>query len=75
MTYFAYQAHMSLGELLFHEMSAIGLPILSSFNCGSSFDLVRDGINGFKFNPNSKSSIIESINKFISLNNNEKVRI
>ena len=56
-----------------HEMSAIGLPILSSFNCGSSFDLVRDGINGFKFNPNSKSSIIESINKFISLNNNEKL--
>jgi len=55
-----------------HEMSALGLPILSSINCGSSFDLVKDGINGFKFNPFSKISITESINKFISLNNNEK---
>ncbi len=56
-----------------HEMAAMGLPILSSLNCGSSFDLVKDGINGFKFNPNSKVSIIKSINKFISLSKEEKL--
>ena len=30
-------------------------------------------INGFKFNPNSKVSIIKSINKFISLSKEEKL--
>jgi glycosyltransferase involved in cell wall biosynthesis len=55
-----------------HEMAALGLPILISNKCGSSFDLVIDGHNGFKFDPLNIKSIKQSLNKFISLNDDEK---
>ena len=50
-----------------HEMSALGLPILASELCGSSYDLVHEGYNGFKFNPYNKMSIKTAFENFISL--------
>tara|TARA_B100000963_G_scaffold341505_1_gene341264 strand:- start:839 stop:1912 length:1074 start_codon:yes stop_codon:yes gene_type:complete len=55
-----------------HEMAALGLPVLSSNKCGSSFNLVVDGVNGFKFNPFNINNIKSSLNKFILLSDEEK---
>jgi len=55
-----------------HEMAALGLPILSSIKCGSSYNLVIDNFNGFKFNPFKMKSIIECLNNFILLDNEKK---
>lgn len=55
-----------------HEMAALGLPILSSTKCGSSYNLVIDDFNGFKFNPFKIKSIRECLNNFILLDNEEK---
>lgn len=60
--------------VVLHEMALLGLPILSSFKCGASFDLVHNNINGFKFNPFDKQSIKKSILKYINLNKEEKIK-
>lgn len=55
-----------------HEMAALGMPILISKRCGSSEDLVSEGVNGYKFDPTNKSSIKEALRKFILLTNDLK---
>ena len=50
-----------------HEMTALGFPIICSKNCGSSFDLVEDGTNGYKFDPYDTNSIKDAIIKITSL--------
>jgi hypothetical protein len=50
-----------------------------NFNCslvvsdiiGSSFDLVDEGINGFKFKLDNKFDLIDKIRRVIDLNENE----
>lgn len=37
--------------LVVNEAMASGLPVLVSDRCGCAHDLVRDGVNGFKFDP------------------------
>ena len=59
--------------VVLHEMALLSMPILASENCGSSFDLVQNNINGFKFNPEDKKSIRKSILKFINLTNKQKI--
>ena len=54
-----------------HEMVALGLPVLISNKCGSG-DLVKNEINGFKFDPLNDFSIISAIKKFTSLSNSQK---
>ena len=56
-------------------MTAIGMPVIVSNKSGSSYDLVIDGYNGFKFNPNNFKSIYNSIVKFINLDNNAKASL
>jgi len=60
--------------VVLHEMASIGMPILSSDQCGSAYDLIEDGKNGFKFNPHSIKSIENSLIKFISLTLHEKIK-
>jgi len=55
-----------------HEMSALGMPVISSELCGSSYDLVIDGYNGYKFNPHDDLSIKKALENFISLSNIRK---
>jgi len=38
--------------LVVNEAMACGLPVICSKNAGVARDLVRDGINGYLFNPN-----------------------
>ena len=65
--------HEPWGVVL-HEMALLGLPILSSYNCGASFDLVHNNINGFKFNPDDKKSIKQAVLKYINLTIEEKIK-
>lgn len=58
-----------------HEMTAIGMPVIVSNKSGSSYDLVIDGYNGFKFNPNNFKSIYNSIVKFINLDNKARASL
>lgn len=53
-----------------HEMTALGLPVLCSSNCGSSFNLVKDDFNGYVFDPFDKQSIRSAIIKIININSN-----
>ena len=56
-----------------HEMTALGLPVLISKNCGS-IDLVKSGKNGFVFDPLDYNSMITAIRKFILLPKAEKMQ-
>ena len=51
-------------------MTALGLPVLCSSNCGSSFNLVKDDFNGYVFDPFDKQSIRSAIIKIININSN-----
>ncbi len=52
--------------LVVNEAMACGLPILLSSHCGCAVDLVRDGHNGFIFDPYDVESIARSLSKFCS---------
>jgi glycosyltransferase involved in cell wall biosynthesis len=43
--------------LVVNEAMACGLPVLCSETVGACYDLVRDGENGFRFDPGETSSI------------------
>jgi glycosyltransferase involved in cell wall biosynthesis len=45
-----------------HELASMGYPLLLSEACGSAFDLLIVGYNGFKFNPTSESSLTDVFN-------------
>jgi len=45
--------------LVVNEAMATGLPVLVSHRCGCATDLVRNGINGFTFDPFSAEKIAE----------------
>ena len=52
--------HPALQEqwgLVVNEAMACGLPIGVSQTVGAAYDLVQDGVNGFKFDPHQESSI------------------
>ena len=53
--------------VVIHEMTALGLPILSSNKCGAAIDLVIEGENGYKFDPYRFESIYNAIVTYIKL--------
>lgn len=58
--------HPALQEqwgLVVNEAMACGLPIGVSKTVGSAYDLVQDGVNGFKFDPNEVSSIEDALTR------------
>ncbi|NTU90513.1 MAG: glycosyltransferase family 4 protein [Chlorobiaceae bacterium] len=59
--------HGETWGLVVNEAMAAGLPVLVSEKCGSSRTLVRDGENGFVFNPDDQGEIGDSIAKFAGL--------
>ena len=46
---------------------ASGLPVLSSHNVGAAEELLEEGVNGFGFDPQSVSSMAESLIRLASL--------
>jgi glycosyltransferase involved in cell wall biosynthesis len=53
------------------EGMALGKPILMSAVCDAG-NLVKDGVNGFVFNPHSSSSIADAIARFAKLTSDER---
>ncbi len=57
--------------LVVNEAMASGLPVLVSRRCGCAVDLVREGQNGYLLDPVDEQSIIESLNRFVRLTDEE----
>ena len=53
--------------LVVNEAMASGLPVLVSQRCGCAVDLVREGENGFLFDPTSEKSISAALLRFADL--------
>ena len=51
--------------LVVNEAMACGLPVLVSDRCGCVDDLVRDGQNGYRFNPNQPDQLTDQIGKLL----------
>jgi glycosyltransferase involved in cell wall biosynthesis len=52
--------------LVVNEAMACGLPVLVSEKCGSAYDLVKSGINGFTFSPLDVAEMSEVLLKFMN---------
>lgn len=59
--------------LVVNEAMASGIPVLVSRKCGSSETLVRDGVNGFLFDPDNIRSIEQTLLKFFLLDVDSRV--
>lgn len=57
-----------------NEAMACGLPVISSNYAGVTEDLVKDGINGYSYNPNKIGELAEKL-KFILSNNELKEKM
>jgi glycosyltransferase involved in cell wall biosynthesis len=59
--------------LVVNEAMACGMPVLVSEKCGCAIDLVKEGLNGFTFNPTNKEDIkqvlLKIMNQNLDLNN------
>lgn len=51
--------------LVINEAMASNAAVLVSKNVGCAFDLVEDGVNGFRFDPNSVADLEEKLLRFI----------
>ncbi len=52
--------------LVVNEAMACGLPVLVSEKCGSAYDLVQAGVNGFTFQPLNITDLSEKLLKFMN---------
>lgn len=50
-----------------HEAVSMGLPLLLSDSCGAGYDLLREGINGYRFKGSDESDFISKLALLISL--------
>ena len=53
--------------LVIHETTSAGLPIICSYQCGSSVELVQEGVNGFLFEAGDIQSLTKLM-QFVSKN-------
>lgn len=54
--------------LVVNEAMACGMPVLVSEKCGCAIDLVKEGLNGFTFNPTNKEEIKRALLKIMNQN-------
>lgn len=47
--------------LVVNEAMASGLPVLVSNRCGCAIDLVKDGVNGFRFDPHCSETLAQEM--------------
>lgn len=51
---------------LVNEALVYGMPIIVSNRCGSAFDLVQEGENGYTFDPTKKEELVEKMAKMMN---------
>lgn len=61
--------------LVINEAMASGLPIIASTQCGATATLVKEGINGYQFNPFDVQSLVEKWEKFYLQNPTDKIKM
>lgn len=59
--------------LAVNEAMAAGLPVLLSKNINASRDLLRDGFNGYSFDPYNQADMTVQISRFIGKTDQEKL--
>lgn len=67
--------HPAMAEpwgLVINEAMACGLPVLSSKNVGAAEELVREGVNGFLFDPNDVDEIAALMNRVADMSPEER---
>ena len=52
---------------LVNEALVYGMPIIVSNRCGSAFDLIQEGENGYTFDPTKKAELVEKM--YLMMNN------
>ena len=65
---FVHPAVQEQWGLVVNEAMAAGLPILISDKVGCRYDLIKDGVNGFLFKPNSVEDICDKLLKMHNMN-------
>jgi len=58
--------------LVVNEAMAAGLPVLVSSRCGCAPDLVRDGVNGFAFEPGDAAAIGDLLTRIAGMSPEER---
>lgn len=59
--------------LVVNEAMVCGLPVVVSDRCGCVKDLVRDGQNGFVFNPESNGQLTDRLVRLIQMTDHERL--
>jgi glycosyltransferase involved in cell wall biosynthesis len=70
--------HPAISEpwgLVINEAMACGLPVLCSSNCGAAEELVREGVNGFLFDPLDASAITLCLQNFLDCSSEAKAEM
>lgn len=58
--------------LVINEAMACGLPIIASIKCGATSTLVKDGFNGYTFDPFEKGALCSKLIAFHNLSDKKK---
>ncbi|HTD66611.1 MAG TPA: glycosyltransferase [Candidatus Limnocylindria bacterium] len=61
--------------LVVNEAIAAGLPVLVSNRCGCVLELVREGVNGFAFDPENQNELTQLMAKMASLSEGDRQRL
>jgi glycosyltransferase involved in cell wall biosynthesis len=61
--------------LVVNEAMASGLPVIVSNRCGCAPDLVKDGINGFTFDPSDKTQLMSRLAAMSALSLGEREKM
>ena len=61
--------------LVIHEAAALGMPIIASKNCGAASTFVREGENGYLFDPLKQESLENAIWKITNKSESDLVKM
>ena len=72
---FVHPAKSEAWGLVVNEAAASGLPLLVSQSVGSRYELVRDGVNGYLFNPTNIQDMCHALSRIAELPTGELARM
>lgn len=61
--------------LVVNEAMACGLPVIVSNRCGCAPDLVKDGVNGWSFDPLDADALADLMDRVAALDDTERARL
>ena len=64
--YFIFPTFLDPWGLVVNEALACGVPVLSSIYAGATYDLIKEGINGFAFDPKDEDGFLIKMKRIIN---------